>query len=39
MAKLRNNYEKTGWARYVTWMNGGSNPLEENMFASLEEKA
>ncbi len=39
MAKLRNNYEKTFWARFVRWMSGGVDPLEESMISSLEEDA
>lgn len=39
MAKLRNDYEHTLWARFVRWMNGGSDALEKSMIASLEEEA
>lgn len=39
MAKLRNNYENTLWARFVRWMQGGSDALENSMVASLEEEA
>ena len=39
MAKLRNNFENTLWARFVRWMKGGSDALENSMIASLEEEA
>ncbi len=39
MAKLRNDYEQTLWARFVRWMNGGSDALEKSMISSLEEEA
>ena len=39
MAKLRNNYEKTLWARFVRWMRGGSDALENSMISALEEEA
>lgn len=39
MAKLRNNYEKSLWARFVRWMNGSVDALEDSMIASLEEDA
>ncbi len=39
MAKLRNNYEKSLWLRFLRWMNGSSDPLESSMISSLEEEA
>ncbi len=39
MAKLKSNYEKTLWVRFVRWMKGGSDALENSMISSLEEDA
>ncbi|MBQ2955928.1 MAG: hypothetical protein IJE08_05645 [Clostridia bacterium] len=39
MAKLKSNYEQTLWVRFIRWMKGGSDALENSMIASLEEKA
>ncbi len=39
MAKLRSNYDQTLWARFLRWMKGGSDALENSMISSLEEEA
>lgn len=39
MAKLKSNYEKTLWVRFLRWMKGGSDALENSMVSSLEEEA
>ena len=39
MAKLRNNYESSRWARFLRWMKGGSDALEKQMIQSLQAQA
>ncbi len=39
MAKLRDNYETSLWARFLRWMKSGSKGLERSMIRALEEEA
>ena len=39
MAKQRNNYEASRWARFLRWMKGGNDSLDQNMIRSLGEEA
>ena len=39
MAKLRNDYETSRWARFLSWMKGESDALDKSAVRALGEKA
>ena len=39
MAKLRNDYETSRWARFLSWMKGESDALDKSAVHALDEEA
>ena len=39
MAKLRNDYETSRWAHFLSWMKGESDALDKSAVHALGEKA